>query len=81
MAKVSVIIPYFKGTAYLEDCVASIEAQKLADYEIIIVHDKDGTEVPESVLAKKAVVVYEAMEELPEAVSYTHLTLPTILLV
>lgn len=68
MAKVSVIIPYFKGTAYLEDCVASIEAQKLADYEIIIVHDKDGTEVPESVLAKKAVVVYEAMEELPEEV-------------
>lgn len=68
MAKVSIIIPYFKGTAYLEDCVASIEAQQLADYEIIIVHDKDGTEVPDSVLANKAVVVYEALEELPEEV-------------
>lgn len=68
MAKVSVIIPYFKGTAYLEDCVASIEAQQLADYEIIIVHDKDGTEVPESVLARESVVVYEALEELPEEV-------------
>lgn len=68
MAKVSVIIPYFKGTAYLQDCVASIEAQQLADYEIIIVHDKDGTEVPESVLAKQAVVVYEALDELPEEV-------------
>lgn len=68
MAKVSIIIPYFKGTAYLEDCVTSIEAQQLADYEIIIVHDKDGTEVPDSVLANKAVVVYEALEELPEEV-------------
>lgn len=68
MARVSVIIPYFKGTAYLEDCVASIEAQKLEDYEIIIVHDKDGTEVPESVLAKKTVVVYEALDELPEEI-------------
>lgn len=68
MAKVSIIIPYFKGTAYLEDCVSTIEAQQLADYEIIIVHDKDGTEVPESVLAKKTVVVYEALDELPEEV-------------
>lgn len=68
MARVSVIIPYFKGIAYLEDCVASIEAQKLEDYEIIIVHDKDGTEVPESVLAKKTVVVYEALDELPEEI-------------
>lgn len=68
MARVSVIIPYFKGTAYLEDCVASIEAQKLEDYEIIIVHDKDGTEIPESVLAKKTVVVYEALDELPEEI-------------
>ena len=69
MAKVSIIIPYFKGTAYLQDCVASIEAQQLADYEIIIVHDKDGTEVPESVLANEAVVVYEALAELPEEAS------------
>ena len=68
MAKVSIIIPYFKGTAYLEDCVASIEAQKLDEYEIIIVHDKDGTEVPESVSSKSEVVVYEAMDELPEEV-------------
>lgn len=68
MAKVSIIIPYFKGTAYLEDCVGSIEAQQLSDYEIIIVHDKDGHEVPDSVLQKDAVRVYEAWDELPEEI-------------
>ena len=49
MPKVSVIIPYFKGQAYLEECVQSIEEQKIEDLEIIVVNDKDGHEVPDSV--------------------------------
>ena len=39
MPKVSVIIPYFKGQAYLEECVQSIEEQKIEDLEIIVVND------------------------------------------
>ena len=38
MPKVSVIIPYFKGQAYLEECVQSIEEQKIEDLEIIVVN-------------------------------------------
>ncbi len=68
MAKVSIIIPFFKGTAYLEDCVGSIDRQGLADYEIIIVNDKDGHEVPETVSSHPCVTVYRAIEELPEEV-------------
>ena len=36
MPKVSVIIPYFKGQAYLEECVQSIEEQKIEDLEILL---------------------------------------------
>ncbi len=68
MAKVSIIIPFFKGTAYLEDCVGSIEKQNFTDYEIIIVNDKDGHEVPESVAAKEKVTVYRALDEVSEEV-------------
>ena len=50
MPKVSVIIPYFKGQAYLEECVQSIEEQKIEDLEIIVVNDKDGHEVPLSLI-------------------------------
>lgn len=52
MSKVSIIVPYLKGPAYLEECIESIENQKLKDYEIILVDDKDGHDVPESILAK-----------------------------
>ena len=68
MAKVSIIIPYFKGPAYLEDCVDSIEKQNFADYEIIVVNDKDGHEVPEIVSGKKSVTVYKAIDEVSEDV-------------
>ena len=68
MAKVSIVIPYFKGPAYLEDCVGSIEKQNFSDYEVIIVNDKDGHEVPETVSEKKYVTVYKALEEVSEEV-------------
>ena len=68
MAKVSIIIPFFKGTAYLEECVGSIEKQNFTDYEIIIVNDKDGHEVPESVATREKVSVYKAMDEVSEEV-------------
>lgn len=66
MPKVSIIIPFFKGPVYLEECVGSIEEQKLSDYEIIIVNDKDGHEVPEEVKENPHVKVYRAIEELPQ---------------
>lgn len=68
MAKVSIILPFFKGTAYLEDCVNSIEQQKLDDYEVIIINDKDGHEVPEEISSREYVTVYKAIEELSEEV-------------
>ena len=46
MSKVSVIVPYLKGPSYLEECIQSIEDQNLPDFEIILVDDKDGHEVP-----------------------------------
>lgn len=55
MSKVSVIVPYLKGPSYLEECIQSIEDQNLPDFEIILVDDKDGHEVPEQVLAMKHV--------------------------
>ena len=55
MSKVSVIVPYLKGPSYLEECIQSIEDQNLSDFEIILVDDKDGHEVPEQVLAMKNV--------------------------
>ena len=61
MPKVSVIIPYFKGQAYLEECVQSIEEQKIEDLEIIVVNDKDGHEVPDSVKENPHVKVFLAM--------------------
>ncbi len=67
-AKVSIIIPFFKGPAYLEDCIGSLEQQNLSDYEIIIVNDKDGHEVPEDIASKPYVSVYKALEELPKEV-------------
>lgn len=50
MSKVSVIVPYYKGPSYLEECVKSIENQGLSDLEILIVDDRGGHDVPESVL-------------------------------
>lgn len=65
MAKVSIIIPYLKGQAYLEDCVQTLASQGLSEYEIIVVNDKDGEPVPDSVKEKAYVTVYNAVDELP----------------
>lgn len=55
MSKVSIIVPYLKGPSYLEECIRSIENQNLSDFEILLVDDKDGHDVPEQVLAMKNV--------------------------
>ena len=52
MAKISIIVPYLKGPAYLEDCIQSIEDQKMDDIEVVLVDDKDGHDVPESIMQK-----------------------------
>lgn len=62
--KVSVIVPYFKGASYLEECVGSIVDQNLPDLEILIVDDRDGHDVPESVLAIEQVKHILLEEEL-----------------
>ena len=53
MSKVSIIVPYFKGAAYLEECIDSIEKQNFEDYEILLIDDRDGDAVPENVLSAK----------------------------
>lgn len=68
MSKVSIIIPYLKGQAYLEECLETISRQTISDYEVIIVNDRDGEPVPDSVAAMDKVTVYNATEELPEEV-------------
>lgn len=62
MTKVSVIIPYYKGPSYLEECVQSIENQNISDMEILLVDDRGGDPVPESVL-EKAFVRHIVLEE------------------
>lgn len=68
MSKVSIIVPYLKGPAYLEECIESIEEQELDDFEVVLVDDKDGDDVPESVMSKpfvKYVRLADEVEELP----------------
>lgn len=55
MTKVSVIIPYFNGPSYLEECVQSIENQNRSDLEVLLVDDRGGDAVPVSVLEKEFV--------------------------
>lgn len=55
MKKVSVIVPYLKGPAYLEECIESIEKEELSSFEIVLVDDKDGHDVPEDILKKEYV--------------------------
>ncbi len=66
MSKVSIIVPYFKGPAYLEECIESIENQNLADFEILLVDDKDGHDVPERVLTMKNVRHIVMKDEIDE---------------
>lgn len=62
MAKISIIVPYLKGPAYLEDCIQSIEDQKMDDIEVILVDDKDGHDVPDAIM-QKSFVKYVRMED------------------
>ncbi len=64
MSKVSVIVPYLKGPEYLKECIQSIEDQDLKDFEILLIDDKDGHEVPEQVLAMKNVKHIRLEEEI-----------------
>lgn len=68
MPKISIIIPYLKGQAYLEECVTNLEQQKLENYEIIVVNDKDGQDVPKQVMENPHVVVYNAVDEVSQEV-------------
>lgn len=49
MSKVSVVIPFWKGIAYLRDCVQSIDNQQLSDYEILLVCDSGADAIPEDI--------------------------------
>ena len=43
--RVSIIIPYFDYPQYLEDCLLSIEEQRLHHYETIIISNKESKEL------------------------------------
>ncbi len=45
--KVSVIIPCYKAEEFLDECVESVLAQTLQDFEIILVDDESPDRVPE----------------------------------
>lgn len=72
--KVSVIVPYLNGSRYLEECIQSIEDQNIPSLEVLLVDDRAGEDVPESILSKEYVrhVVLEKErnpadgEDLPE---------------
>lgn len=49
MSKVSIVIPFWKGIAYLRDCVQSIDNQQLSDYEILLVCDSGADDIPEDI--------------------------------
>lgn len=73
MSKVSIIVPYLKGPAYLSECIESIEEENLEDFEVVLVDDKDGHDVPEDVMAKpfvKYVRLEDEVEELPPLPGY-----------
>lgn len=58
-SKISVIIPFYKGNRYLEDCLASLEAQGDRVGEVLFVVDNgsDAPVVPESFSLPWAMIV------------------------
>lgn len=65
MTKISVVVPYWKGGRYLEDCVRSVEQQEVP-CEIILVCDRGHDEIPDSVQCSPLVKILEAAEILTE---------------
>ena len=47
MQKISVIVPVFNGKKYLHECVDSILAQTLKDFELLLIDDgsTDGSDI------------------------------------
>lgn len=56
MKKITIIIPTFNSSRYLDDALKSVEAQKLSNYEVIIVDD--GSTIQEHNAYKKIITNY-----------------------
>ena len=56
MSKITIIIPTFNSSRYLDDALKSVEAQKLSNYEVIIVDD--GSTIQEHNAYKKIITNY-----------------------
>lgn len=70
MSKVSIVIPFWKGSEYLKDCVKSVENQLLPDYEMILVCDAGAKEVPEEVTNHPKVKVQSLTGDTPFGVAH-----------
>ena len=72
---ISIIVPYHKGRAFLEDCLNSIEAQQYKDVETVLVFDRqameaDNSEIPERIddlleefMSKNKLLIVEMREK------------------
>lgn len=65
MSEVSIIIPYWIGAQYLEDCVQSVTSQNVS-CEILIVCDRGHDEMPETVKVTPGVRILEVETAVPE---------------
>ena len=73
MIEVSVIVPVYNASDYLRRCINSILEQTFKNFELILIDDgsmDDSGEICDE---------FAAIDHRIRAVSYTHLTLPTIL--
>ena len=73
MKLMTYVVPCYNSEAYMRNCISTLLASGGEELEIILVDDgsMDGT----------GRIADEYAARYPETVSYTHLTLPTILLV